>query len=308
VIQARAYNVDYKADCAMLELPPMEHDHTIRDHEAEQIVRNLGIPPCPEVLTTLLREMRKDETDYMTISNLISGDVGLAAAMLKTVNSPFFGLRNKVTSVHQAITMLGLRNVKEIVTGLLLRNMLPAGESKAMQHFWDTSSGIAMTASMLAKPLAGLDREDAYTFALFRDCGIPLMVKRFPQYDRFYADPVSAAQSLTDAESAKFGIDHARVGAQLARTWHLPEETCRAISMSHDYPSLVADDAPDVARKLVALGLAAEYIYARCTSNGACADWTVGGDAAVAALGTSEEALEEQLRMVEGILGQSEGD
>ena len=68
----------------------MEQELTIPDLEAAQIVRDLNIPPCPEVLTKLLREMRNDEPDYMMISNLISGDVSLAAAMLKTVNSPFF--------------------------------------------------------------------------------------------------------------------------------------------------------------------------------------------------------------------------
>lgn len=288
-----------------LEQNPMERDLTIRDHEAEQIVRDLDIPPCPEILTRLLREMRKDEPDFITISNLISGDVSLAAAMLKTVNSAFFGLHSKATSVHQALTLLGLRNVKEIVTGLLLRNLLSVGNSKAMEHFWDISAGIAQTASMLAKPLAGLDREDAYTFALFRDCGIPLMLKRFPEYDRFYSNAVSAGQSFTDAENSRFGIDHARIGAHLARTWSLPEDTCHAISISHDYSSLVANNASARPSKLVALGLVAENIYSRCTSNTACADWIIGGEAAIAALGTSKEALEQQFQLIEGILGQS---
>lgn len=282
----------------------MEQELTIGDQEAEQIVRDLGIPPCPEILTKLLREMRKDEPDYMMVGNLISGDVSLAAAMLKTVNSAFFGLRTKATSVKQALALLGLRNVKEIVTGLLLRNSLPTGDSKAMEHFWETSSGIAQTASLLAKPLAGLDREDAYTFALFRDCGIPLMVKRFPEYDKFYSTAMADTQSFTDAENTKFGMDHARIGAQLARTWHLPEETCNAISISHDYSMLTADDTPVAARKLIALALASEYIHSRCTSNAPCPDWVIGGNAAIAALGTSEDAIEEQLQIVEGILGQ----
>ena len=281
----------------------MEQELTIPDLEAAQIVRDLNIPPCPEVLTKLLREMRNDEPDYMMISNLISGDVSLAAAMLKTVNSPFFGLRTKATSVRQALTLLGLRNVKEVVTGLLLRNSLPAGESAAMQHFWEASSGIAQIASMLAQPLAGLDREDTYTFTLFRDCGIPLMIKRYPGYDDFYAKAVSGAQSFTEAEQAKFGMDHARVGAQLAQSWHLTEASCKAIALSHDYPALGSAEVPAKVRKLVALALAAEYIHGRCTTETECAEWVKGGKAVIAALGTSEDAIEAQLERVEGILG-----
>ncbi|MDH3644357.1 MAG: HDOD domain-containing protein [Gammaproteobacteria bacterium] len=280
----------------------MEQEVTIRENDAEQIVRDLDIPPCPEILTKLLGEMRKDEPDYRTVSNMVSEDVSLAAAMLKTVNSAFFALRNKATSVRQALALLGLRNVKEIVTGLLLRNSLMKADSKVLERFWETSSDIAQAASLLAKPLAGLDREDVYTFALFRDCGIPLMVLRFPEYEDFYSEAVSDAQPLAEAESAKFGIDHARVGAELARTWHLPDETCNAIAMSHEYSKLTGDDMPVKERKLIALGLVAEYVYSRCNSDEPSPDWTVGGNAAIAALGTSEEAIEEQLQMVEGIL------
>lgn len=282
----------------------MEQELIVRDYDAAQVVKDLGVPPCPEILTKLLREMRKDDPDYVTVGNLISGDVSLAAAMLKTVNSAFFGLRNKATSVSQALSLLGLRNVKEIVTGLLLRNALPTGDSKALENFWETSSGIAQTASMLAGPLARLDREDAYTFALFRDCGIPLMVVRFPEYDALYANAVADAHSLTEVENLKFGMDHAHIGAELARTWHLPEETCKAISLSHDYSMLTATEVPVKARKLIALSLVSEYIHSRCTSNTVCPDWAIGGEAAIAALGTSEDAIEDQLQMVEGILGQ----
>ncbi len=281
----------------------MEQELAIHDDEAEQIVRDLNIPPCPEVLTKLLGEMRNDEPDYMVMSNLISADVSLAAEMLKTVNSPFFGLRSKATSVKQALTLLGLSNVKEVVTGSLLKNCLSAGESATMEHFWETSSGIAQTASLLAKPLSGLDREDAYTFALFRDCGIPLMVKHYPEYDDFYAEAVTSAQSYTEAEQAKFGMNHARVGAQLAQSWHLSEDSCKAIALSHDYLALTSNDIPLKVRKLIALALVAEHVHARCTSVAECPDWDKGGNAAIAALDINEDAIEAQVGMVEGILG-----
>ncbi len=281
----------------------MEQDLAIADDEAERIVRDLNIPPCPEVLTKLLGEMRNDDPDYMVMSNLISADVGLAAEMLKTVNSPFFGLRSKATSVKQALTLLGLNNVKEVVTGSLLKNCLAAGESTTMEHFWETSSGIAQTAAMVAKPLAGLDREDAYTFALFRDCGIPLMVRHYPDYDEFYSAAVSGTKSYTEAEQAKYGMDHARVGAQLAQSWHLSEDSCKAIALSHDYLALASDEIPLKVRKLIALALVAEYVHARCTSDAECPDWDKGGNAAIAALGINEDAIEAQKEMVEGILG-----
>ena len=97
----------------------MSNELEVLDREAEEIINDIGIPPCPAILTTLMREMREDEPDFVKLGKLIGSDVSLAAAMLKTVNSPFYGLRSKATSVQQAITLLGLRNVAQIVTGLL---------------------------------------------------------------------------------------------------------------------------------------------------------------------------------------------
>ena len=214
------------------------------EQDAEAIVRDLGIPPCPEILLKVLREMRQDDPDFAKIGNLISSDVSLAAATLETVNAAAFGLRTKVASVDKALSLLGLRNVKDVVTGLLLREALPIDDSAALDHFWDTSSAVAQTAALIARPLAKLDREDAYTFALFRDCGIPLMVRKFSDYDRFFTTAVSGARSFTAAERSHFSVDHACVGAHLARKWHLPDEMADAIALHHEYDVLSAGNTP----------------------------------------------------------------
>lgn len=273
------------------------------EQDAEAIVRDLGIPPCPEILLKVLREMRQDDPDFAKVGNLISADVSLAAATLETVNAAAFGLRTKVGSVDKALSLLGLRNVKDVVTGLLLREALPVGDSTALDHFWDTSAGIAQTASMIARPLAKLDREDAYTFALFRDCGIPLMVRRFPEYDRFFASALSGARSFTAAERSHFSVDHACVGAHLARKWQLPDAMAEAIELHHDYDVLAAGNTPEATCRLVALTLAAEHIHARCTTGQDSIEWMKGGDFALEILGATSADIDEHAEMVDGILG-----
>ncbi|MCX7153623.1 MAG: HDOD domain-containing protein [Proteobacteria bacterium] len=79
------------------------------DEEARQIVIDIGIPPCPAILTRLLRDMREDEPDFAAIGKMLSSDMSLAASMLKTVNSPFYGLGRKATSIQQALALLGLQ-------------------------------------------------------------------------------------------------------------------------------------------------------------------------------------------------------
>jgi len=276
----------------------------ILDHEADKIVREIGIPPCPAILTRLLREMRDDDPDYARIGAMIGSDVGLAAAMLKTVNSPFHGLHTKATSVSQALALLGLRNVVQIVTGLLLRQAFPVDTTASLEHFWDTSSSLAQICARLARPLAGLDRDDAYTFALFRDCGIPLMVRRFKDYDFLLDDePTLANRSFPEVEDENFSMNHTRVGYQLAQSWDLPKETCIAILHHHDYSALGDPTLPETSRKLVALALAAEWLQSKASA-WACPEWVKGGNPACKALGLREEDLEAYEEVVTETLAQ----
>jgi hypothetical protein len=183
------------------------------DLEAERIINEIGLPPCPAILTTLMREMRADDPDFVKLGKLIGSDVSLAAAMLKTVNSPFYGLRSKASSVQQAIALLGLRNVAEMVTGLLLRQTFTGGASEVLEEFWEVSSAVAVLSALLARELRGKGRDEAYTFALFRDCGMLAMLGNFDAYKPQL--PGSKAQgegSVTEIEEQLHGVHHARLG------------------------------------------------------------------------------------------------
>ncbi len=269
------------------------------DEEADLIIRELGIPPCPAILTRLLKEMRQDEPDFGAIAKLITADVGLAAAMLKTVNSPFFGLRTKATSVQQALSLLGLRNVIQIVTGALLRMAFPES-SDDLDHYWERSAGIAQVAARLARPLAGMDRDDVYTFALFRDCGIPLMLRKYPKYSGFLNDTLAtAARPFTQVEQVLFKTDHARVGSALASSWMLPDATSAAILYHHDYAALENGQLAEASCKLVAIGLVSEYLYMQHIAAPNCYEWDKGGGFAADMFGIKEEKLESFNREVE---------
>lgn len=264
------------------------------DREADKIVREIGIPPCPAILTKLLREVREENPDYNKASKLISGDVSLAAAMLKTVNSPFFGLRTKATSVHQSLQLLGLRNTVEIVTGLLLRQAFPVGDSNAMEAFWHASSGIAEVTAQIAKPLGFRNRDEAYTFALFRDCGVALMIGQFPGYANFMkVSHLDTGRPITADEVSEFGMDHASLGARLAQSWALDEDINRAIQNHHDYALLQGGSISDPVCRLVALALVAERLYTSHAIGPRCREWAQGGGFALEVLEITEQEIEE---------------
>jgi HD-like signal output (HDOD) protein len=273
----------------------METDLAVLDREAEQIVKDIGIPPCPTILTKLMQEMRGDEPDFAKLGKLIGGDVSLAAAMLKTVNSPFYGLRSKATSVPQAIALLGLQNVAELVTGLLLRQAFPGGTSDLMDEFWENSAGIARINALLTRHFKHIDRDAAHTFALFRDCGMLAMMQKFKGYKPVFAGaPGKGDASVTASDDKLYGMNHARVGYQMAKTWLLPDETCQAVLRHHDYAELQADGAgiPAASLQHIALTLAAESLFVQFEMEVTSIEWTRGSAFALDQLGITQADLD----------------
>jgi len=274
----------------------MATDFEVLDREAEKIVKEIGIPPCPMILTKLMQEMRSDDPDFGMLGKLISGDVSLAATMLKTVNSPFYGLRSQATSVTQAIALLGLRHVAELVTGLLLRQAFPGGTSDRMDEFWATSTGIAQINDLLVRHFKQVKRDGLQTFGVFRDCGMLAMMQKFRNYKPAVAGATRGNDaSATAVEDIHYKINHARVGYQMAKTWLLPEETCKAVLRHHDYAELQATGGGLSVPSLqhIALTLAAESIFVQHELHATSAEWSLGSEFALHQMGITQAGLDE---------------
>lgn len=272
----------------------MTHDPAVLEREAEEIVRNIGIPPCPVILTKLVQETRLEDPDFRKIGKWIGSDASLAAAVLKIVNSPFYGLSTKATSITQALSLIGLRTVTQLVTGLLLRQAFPVANHRIMEYFWNVSSNVALICAWLASRTAVANRDDAYTFGLFRECGIPVLLLKFSDYAQVLTAARANTKRLIELEQEHYWIDHCQVGHYLAKSWSLPEHTCLAILCHHDY-SLYAADQTELVRaslKLAALGLVAEHLFARHCGEPDDIEWRLGGAPALAYLGISPADLD----------------
>jgi HD-like signal output (HDOD) protein len=272
----------------------------IPQDEAEKLIKNIMIPPRPQVLVDLSHETRKDDPDFTRIAKLISGDVSLSAAMLKTVNSPLFHLQQKVASVPQAITMLGLTNVMNISTGIILRNTL-SKHSVQMERFWESAAQVAMISAAVASTLPDVPREAAYTYGLFQDCGIPVMMQRFENYkDTLRLANSSFDKTFTAVEDERHNTNHVVVGHYLARAWFLPEFICTAILHHHDLSIFDSNPnhVPPEAITLIATSRVAEHIsnsYLRLTVDN---EWNnIGGSVLqhLGLMGTEFEDLKEQI-------------
>lgn len=216
----------------------------IKREEAEALFKSFVIPPRPVVLTELEAICQTEEPDLEQIAGLICTDVVFSAAVIKTVNSPIFHLLGKVSSVPQAIHLLGINNILNIVRGVLLRQMLSTKGAAGLENFWINSARIALIAAGLAEQIPGVRIDETYTFGLFHNCGIPLMQARFPNYAATleHANAVSRSEFI-ELEERLHKTSHNVVGYLLGRTWFLPEHINLGILNHHDY-SLFRTEIP----------------------------------------------------------------
>lgn len=263
------------------------------NQEIERVALSIGIPPCPSILLELAKETKKEEPDFVQVEKLVSKDVGLSATLLKTINSPFYGLRNKISSVSQAINLLGLSLLSSTVSGLVLRNVFAGKDQVTMERFWDTSARFAMATMYLAKKVPGLNKDDAYTYGLFQNCGIPILIQRFPEYkDTLDTANNSPDSKFTDIEDEAHGTDHATIGYLMTKSWNLPEATTSAVRFHHEYGMLLESQTKlsMESKNLLALGLLSDHAVHLSSgpNKNFSLEWTKGGALALAQLGLSE--------------------
>lgn len=261
----------------------------------EKTLDKLEIPPRPVVLDRIMVEIREPDPDYRKLSALIGADVSLSAGLIKTVNSPFFGLQRKATSVQDALMLMGLELASRIISGILLRHAFP--RKPELEAFWDQSLKVAILTHWLARLLKsrdGMRADAAYTFGLFRDCGMAVMTLKYADYpNTLHAASQDRETAFTDVEQAQYQVNHAVVGAKLAETWQLPEDMHRAILFHHaiaKWPEDM-DMLPLVSARYIALAQLAEKILQDYNSVAANMEWHKLGNACTAILGLDESQL-----------------
>lgn len=265
---------------------------------AAEVLKGIVIPSCPAVLMDLRAEIASDDPDTRKISRLVSADVALSVAVLRTVNSPYYALNRKVESIDQAVSMIGLRQVSTLVTSILLRQSLE-GKGMNLVRFWDVSNKRSYAMMTMARRLKCVDPELAQSFGLFCDIGIPLLMQRFPDYGMTLKMANEEETLLfTDVESQRHGADHAHIGALMARAWGLSDTLCAAIRLHHDYTLFDDTKIPTQVAKLVAMCLVAELAIQRFARLNSSVEWNKGGDRATGNLMLSDQDLEDWIDLL----------
>ncbi|WP_394375117.1 HDOD domain-containing protein [Stutzerimonas frequens] len=238
----------------------------LTDEQIRSVLQGINVPAQPQIMVDLQMEQMAPEPDLRAIARLISQDPGLSGALLKTVNSPFYGLANRVASIQQAVNLLGCNTVINLINAQSIRGELTDAAIVTLNRFWDTAQDVAMACLTLAKRIGYASPDEAYTLGLFHNCGIPLMLQRFPGYmavlEEAYAS-TNAETRVIDIENRVLNTNHAVVGFFVARSWKLPQHLCDVIANHHNARTLFRDGLGDGrVETLLAILKMAEHICA----------------------------------------------
>lgn len=241
----------------MSQAPNYELSHD----DLHKVMSTVDIPSCPAMLTDAMKEAQKDEPELNRLADLITGDAGMSAAALKLANSPLFG-NNRVSGVRKAVERLGTRNTVCVIVASALRNSITGLPAAWLDQFWKRTMLLAMASTLIARRQYGISPDAAYTYALFHDAAVPLMMRRFPEYADIHAKCRQEGTMLSDAEADYFPCTHPIIGSLLIRNWGLPSLLGQAIRFHHEKDAYDLPDRtlPGGALSLIAVTQVAEHL------------------------------------------------
>ena len=196
------------------------------------------LPSLPVVVYDIMALIDAGDVDLTVLQRKVAQDQSLAARILRIANSPFYGFSGQINTIKEAVVVLGLQPIRNLVVAAGIMKQFPAGASRHLDPlaFWQHCIGTSIAARVLARH-CGLDKELAFTAGLLHDIGKLAFDCHFPdQYARVLEYRAEHDCHLLAAEDAVLGSNHAQAGGRLARHWKLPPLIASAIE-HHHYPT-----------------------------------------------------------------------
>jgi len=197
-----------------------------------------NLPTLPIVAQQIQKLIASPNSNMVQIASIIAKDQAITARVIRLINSAFYGLGGKVTSIQQSIVLLGLNTVKNLVLGVSVVKMFEDSACGASlferQKFWMHTFACALGAKAIAKKINLREPEDFFLAGLLHDIGILVLDQFFHQ--EFMGVLHDAAERKIDyvkAEQDCLGLTHAEIGEYMGRKWKIPEVLVLSIRHHH---------------------------------------------------------------------------
>jgi len=223
-------------------------DEQVRTRVQEFLGSVTQIPTLPDVYLKVKKAFEDPSMSVEYLSDAIRFDQALTVSLLRLANSPLFGYRAKISSINQAIMLIGLRELYSLVLSVSVMGLFPIKEDETKslypaKKYWEQSIATAVTARSLATMVNYPRPDELFVAGLIHDIGI-LMEKMYLG-DKFVAICEKARQQnkfLIDVEAEELGFTHAEVGQLLTENWQFPPLLIMTTGHHHQ-PQRIKEDA-----------------------------------------------------------------
>lgn len=224
----------------------------MQDHiqRALDAVKGHKIPELPQEVLALEKEIKSKLGSVATVAEIIEMNTTLSGEVMRIINSPVMNLKEPASSIRDAVHIMGLDNIYNLVVAGALKNMF--GGSGFFKDIMDHSVDVAYCMADIAEWVDDVSRDEAYMLGLFHNAGALMLASVNEEaYEPIFRSSMSNPISCIKKENERFGSNHAMIGVVVAKKWHLPVSMLNAIMMHHNQSSARIKD--DRVRAMVAM-------------------------------------------------------
>jgi putative nucleotidyltransferase with HDIG domain len=191
----------------------------------------------PRIIAEIMEELDKEEAVTHKVIKMVESDASLTTSILRVANSPFYGMRRQIDTVANAITLLGLSEVSNLLIMFYMKqrlHVLSAKQEHTLERLWNHSVSTAVLATLVAREYHMPTQGREFTAGLLHDLGKIVLAQYFaPELAR--AEQHVSASGLSDVqvEAELIGIAHSDIGGLLALRWNLPRDYVNVMELHH---------------------------------------------------------------------------
>ena len=204
------------------------------------------IPAFPATTQKVAALLRNDDYAVADVANVIKYDQAIAANILKISNSAYFGARQKIKSIQDAVVYLGQQQlIRAVQTAGVSRYFSKGGKGYVAQSkdLWEHSVAVALMSQILSRRIQSREDPVLYTAALLHDVGKLIMGEYVHEsFEKIMYRVKQGKCSFLEAEEAILGINHADLGGRIATHWNFPADIRDAIAYHHRPDLLMEQD------------------------------------------------------------------
>jgi len=195
------------------------------------------LPTLPTVASEIITLTAREDTTLADIAKLVSTDTALSAKILKVSNSAFYSFAQQISSINQAVSILGINAVRSLVLSFSFLSM-NAGKKKVQfnfEEFWKTSLTGAVASKLILEHVKGADTEEIFVCGLLQNLGELILARTFPEKLDEVLKKINEQQyDALNAQEEAFGTTHPVIGYEVAKSWGFPEVLLLPILYHHD--------------------------------------------------------------------------